>query len=85
MLLLLTLLAAGCASKQESLLPAQVAPPSNTGAAQRGKAANRAAMVLSELLSRSDSRAGELAKYADSARIAELACERSYKSLITSE
>ncbi|RMR11716.1 hypothetical protein ALP90_00118 [Pseudomonas amygdali pv. ulmi] len=47
-----------------------------TGAAQRGKAANRAAMVLSELLSRSDARAGELAKYADSARIAGLACNR---------
>ncbi|MDU8420208.1 DUF2514 domain-containing protein [Pseudomonas syringae] len=59
--------------------------PGDTGSAQRGKAANRAAMVLSELLSRSDARAGELAKYADSARIAGLACERSYKSLITSE
>ncbi|WP_024691716.1 DUF2514 domain-containing protein [Pseudomonas tremae] len=50
--------------------------PSNTGASERGKAASRAAMVLSELLSRSDARAGELAKYADSARIAGLACNR---------
>nr|WP_304665104.1 DUF2514 domain-containing protein [Pseudomonas tremae] len=50
--------------------------PSNTGAAERGKAASRAAMVLSELLSRSDARAGELAKYADSARVAGLACNR---------
>ncbi|MDF7792940.1 DUF2514 domain-containing protein [Pseudomonas syringae] len=50
--------------------------PGDTGAAERGKAASRAAMVLSELLSRSDARAGELAKYADSARIAGLACNR---------
>lgn len=50
--------------------------PGDTGAAERGKAASRAAMVLSELLSRSDARAGELAKYADSARIAGLACSR---------
>lgn len=63
--------------------------PGNTGAAERGKAASRAAMVLSELLSRSDVRAGELAKYADSARIAGLACNRFVdalpKPLITSE
>ncbi|NVL44060.1 DUF2514 domain-containing protein [Pseudomonas syringae pv. actinidiae] len=59
--------------------------PGDPGASERGKAATRAAMVLSELLSRSDARAGELAKYADSARIAGLACERSQKSLITSE
>lgn len=63
--------------------------PGNTGAAERGKAASRAAMVLSELLSRSDARAGKLAKYADSARIAGLACNRFVdalpKHLITSE
>jgi hypothetical protein len=55
--------------------------PGDTGAAERGKAATRAAMVLSELLSRSDSRAGELAKYADSARIAGLACNRFVEEL----
>ncbi|WP_054077679.1 DUF2514 domain-containing protein [Pseudomonas amygdali] len=55
--------------------------PVDTGAAQRGKAANRAAMVLSELLGRSDARAGELAKYADSARIAGQACERFVEEL----
>ncbi|RMU65579.1 hypothetical protein ALP25_01700 [Pseudomonas syringae pv. syringae] len=63
--------------------------PGDTGSAERGKAASRAAMVLSELLSRSDARAGELAKYADSARIAGLACNRFVgalpKPLITSE
>ncbi|POQ03704.1 DUF2514 domain-containing protein [Pseudomonas syringae] len=50
--------------------------PGDTGAAERGKAASRAAMVLSELLSRSDARAGELAKAYDESRIAGLACNR---------
>ncbi|OSN39578.1 DUF2514 domain-containing protein [Pseudomonas syringae] len=59
--------------------------PVDTGATERGKAATRAAMVLSELLGRADARAGELAKAYDQSRIAGLACERSYKSLITSE
>ncbi|EGH75071.1 hypothetical protein PSYAR_31461, partial [Pseudomonas syringae pv. aceris str. M302273] len=39
--------------------------PGDTGAAERGKAASRAAMVLSELLGRADARAGELAKAYD--------------------
>ncbi|WP_050586577.1 DUF2514 domain-containing protein [Pseudomonas tremae] len=55
--------------------------PGDTGAAERGKAASRAAMVLSELLGRADARAGELAKYADSARIAGLACNRFVEEL----
>ncbi|RMN23328.1 hypothetical protein ALQ62_02268 [Pseudomonas coronafaciens pv. zizaniae] len=63
--------------------------PGDTGAAERGKAASRAAMVLSELLSRSDARAGELAKAYDLSRIAGLACNRFVdalsKPLITSE
>ncbi|RMV72716.1 hypothetical protein ALP05_02684 [Pseudomonas caricapapayae] len=50
--------------------------PSNTVAAERGKAATRAAMVLSELLGRADARAGELAKAYDQSRIAGLACNR---------
>ena len=48
------------------------------GAAQRGASATRAAMVLSDLLQRADKRAGELAAAYDKARIAGLACERSY-------
>lgn len=52
-----------------------------TGIAQRGEAARRAALVLSDLLSRADARAGELAKAYDRARIAGLACERAYKAL----
>ncbi|PBP44177.1 DUF2514 domain-containing protein [Pseudomonas syringae] len=51
-------------------------PPGDTGAAERGKAASRAALVLSELLGRADARAGELAKAYDESRIAGLACNR---------
>jgi hypothetical protein len=54
---------------------------SDTGAAERGKAASRAAMVLSELFQRADKRAGELARAYDGARIAGLACERAYQGL----
>lgn len=55
--------------------------PGDTGAAERGKAATRAAMVLSDLFQRADQRAGELAKTYDAARIAGLACEAAYDSL----
>ena len=56
-------------------------PGPDTGAIARGKAATRAAMVLSDLLTRADARAGELAKAYDQARIAGLACEASYNAL----
>jgi hypothetical protein len=39
--------------------------------------------VLADVLERADRRAGDLAAYADAARIAGLACERSYDSLTT--
>jgi len=48
---------------------------------ERSKTATRAAMVLSDLLQKADKRAGELARAYDAARIAGLACERSYLSL----
>ncbi len=51
------------------------------GAAKRGASATRAAMVLSELFQRADKRAGELAAAYDRARIAGLACERSYEGI----
>ncbi|NMY06321.1 DUF2514 domain-containing protein [Pseudomonas sp. WS 5059] len=54
---------------------------SDPGVAQRGASATRAAMVLSELFQRADKRAGELAAAYDQARIAGLACERSYEGL----
>lgn len=53
----------------------------DSGVAERGKAASRAAMVLSDLFQRADKRAGELARAYDSARIAGQACEVAYDSL----
>jgi len=53
----------------------------DTGITERGEAARRAAMVLSDLLQKADRRAGELAKFADESRIAGLACERAYDGL----
>ena len=50
--------------------------------AARSEAARRAAMVLSDLLSRADARAGEMAAAFDRARVAGLACEASYNALI---
>ncbi len=68
---------------QASKLAATVSCPGpDTGAIARGKAATRAAMVLSDLLARADKRAGELAQAYDRARIAGLACEASYNALI---
>jgi len=55
--------------------------PIDTDAAERGQAATRAALVLSDLFQRADKRAGELAKAYDSARIAGQACEGAYDSL----
>jgi len=54
---------------------------SDPGVAERGKAATRAAMVLSELFQRADKRAGELAKAYDGSRVAGLACEAAYRAL----
>lgn len=54
---------------------------SDSGAAERGASATRAAMVLSDLLQRADKRAGELAAAYDRAQIAGLACERSFNSM----
>ena len=50
----------------------------DTGSADRGASAARAALVLSQLLERADARAGDLAKAYDRARIAGQACERAY-------
>jgi hypothetical protein len=56
-------------------------PGTDTAAVARGKAATRAAMVLSELRDRADARAGELAAALDKARIAGHLCERYYDGL----
>ncbi|WP_111533090.1 DUF2514 domain-containing protein [Pseudomonas sp. 2848] len=57
-------------------------PGADPAVAARGEAARRAAMVLSDLLARADARAGELAAAFDRARIAGLACEKSYNALV---
>ncbi|BBR53857.1 MULTISPECIES: DUF2514 domain-containing protein [Pseudomonas] len=57
-------------------------PATDTAAIARGQAATRAAMVLSDLLTRADTRAGELAKAYDRARIAGQQCEAEYDALI---
>ncbi|UWS65374.1 DUF2514 domain-containing protein [Pseudomonas mosselii] len=57
-------------------------PGTDPAVAARSEAARRAAMVLSDLLERADARAGELAAAYDRARIAGLACEKSYNALI---
>ncbi|MFJ4349654.1 DUF2514 domain-containing protein [Pseudomonas sp. NPDC089428] len=59
-------------------------PGTDSAAIARGQAATRAAMVLSDLLARADARAGELAKAYDGARVAGIACERSYQSVAQS-
>lgn len=56
-------------------------PGTDTAAVARGQAATRAAMVLSDLLARSDKRTGELATALDRARIAGQQCEREYDAL----
>jgi hypothetical protein len=56
-------------------------PGTDTAAIARGQAATRAAMVLADLLSRADERAGELAFALDRARIAGRQCEREYDAL----
>ncbi|WP_323954349.1 DUF2514 family protein [Aeromonas caviae] len=53
----------------------------STGAPQGGQAAGQPAVVLADLLSRADERAGELAAAYDRARASGLACERAYLSL----
>jgi len=54
----------------------------NSSTAQSGDAAGQSAVVLADLLSRADARAGELARAYDRARASGLACERAYHSLI---
>lgn len=58
-------------------------PATDTAAIARGQAATRAAMVLSDLLTRADARAGELAKAYDRARIAGKQCQLEYESLLS--
>lgn len=56
-------------------------PAACPAAADGGEAAEAARLVLADVLSRIDAAAGELAAYADRARVAGMACEAAYDSL----
>ena len=56
----------------------------NPASASPGPAAGDPLDVLADVLGRADKRAGELAEYADRARIAGQACERAYDALTLS-
>ena len=60
-------------------------PGTDTAAVARGEAATRAAMVLSDLLSRSVETNRELAQAYDRARIAGEQCAREHDALVASE
>ncbi|WP_060495183.1 DUF2514 domain-containing protein [Pseudomonas sp. GTC 16482] len=60
-------------------------PGTDTAAVARGQAATRAAMVLSDLLSRSVATNRELAQAYDRARIAGKQCEQEYEALLSSK
>lgn len=57
-------------------------PVQDPAAATSGPPANAPADLLADLLGRSDEIAGELARYADQARLAGQLCERSYQALM---
>ncbi|WP_244159752.1 DUF2514 family protein [Cupriavidus alkaliphilus] len=77
--------AAGAIAEQLRVRVAQLAAAAraagNSGAAGGSAAAGDPLDVLTDVLSRADARAGHLAEYADRARVAGLACERSYDAL----
>ncbi|WP_233095655.1 DUF2514 family protein [Dickeya solani] len=49
--------------------------------AAAGAARTNAGILLADVLQRADKRAGELAAYADRARLAGLTCERAYSAI----
>lgn len=59
------------------------ARPVDSSASSGGESAADTARVLADLLARADDRAGILARHADEARAAALACQRAYESLTT--
>ncbi|WP_454710937.1 DUF2514 family protein [Cupriavidus nantongensis] len=81
--------AAGAVAEQLRVRAVQLAAAaraaSHSAAAGGSAAAGDPLDVLTDVLSRADARAGDLAEYADRARIAGQACERSYDALILRE
>ncbi|WP_425591458.1 DUF2514 family protein [Brenneria nigrifluens] len=53
--------------------------------ASAGAARASTAILLADVLQRADDRAGELAAYADRARVAGLTCERAYDAITESK
>lgn len=80
---------AGAVAEQLRVRVAQLAAAAraarNTTAASGSPAAGDPLDVLTDVLGRADARAGDLAEYADRARIAGQACERSYDALMPSK
>lgn len=55
--------------------------PDDPGAVAAGSSARDPVLLLADVLGRADQRAGDLAQYADAARIAGQQCERDYDAL----
>jgi Conserved hypothetical protein len=77
---------AGAVAEQLRVRVAQLAAATraagNPAAPSGSQAAGDPLDVLTDVLSRADARAGELAEYADRARIAGQTCERAYDALV---
>ena len=73
--------AAGDRLRDAARSVATVACPDRAAAAEPGPPADTAADLLAFVLERVDERAGELARVADEARVAGLACEAAYDAL----
>lgn len=71
----------GRLSDRAAAVASRCSAPGNPGAAIAGAPAEGAGLVLADVLRKSDERSGLLASYADEARAAGQACERSYDSL----
>ncbi|MCF5855594.1 DUF2514 domain-containing protein [Aeromonas veronii] len=79
-----SVVAAGVHEQARRLAARACQRTSQSNVTQSGDAAGQSAVVLADLLSRADARAGELAKAYDRARASGLACQRAYLSLTQS-
>lgn len=77
--------AVGLRERARQLAAAARCAPSRAEAAAGGPAAEAPGDLLADMLDRLDERAGELARYADQARIAGSLCERAYDALTPTE
>lgn len=70
--------------RAQQLAAAARCPAAQAGPAASSPAASAPADLLADMLGRSDAAAGELARYADQARLAGQLCERTYDALTPS-